>query len=72
MVSVQHLASRLDSPAPESTVISRYRPHKLAVDGHVADRDRIQFCLFRQPLFIRHQVVLRQVDISHHLGFGKC
>ena len=48
-----------DSPAPGSTVISRYRPrlpsgfNRIAVDGHVADRDRIQFHLFRQSLFTR-------------------
>ena len=48
-----------DSPASESTVFSRYRPrspsdfNRIAVDGHVADRDCIQFFLVKQPLFTR-------------------
>ena len=47
-----------DSPAPESTVISRCRPRltncctRFAVDGHVANCDCVQVHLVRPPLFI--------------------
>ena len=62
MVSDQHLAIR-----PDSQLILQHQSqrdfsvstslticfNKFAVDGHVADRDRVQFWLFRQPLFTR-------------------
>ena len=60
-----------DSPAPESTVISRYRPRsasvatgRSAVDGHVANRDCVQVHLLELPTL--HHRSCRSVGLLLH------